>query len=1426
MTSPHANYVLQKLVTQLTWSKGASFVAWELRGDAADLARHRFGCRIFCRLIEFHAAKEGTEDLVEEVLQEAEDLAGIRCPSCVAGHAHVLELHNVLRDEDLAVMWTPRLHLEYLYASPLDVASLDVRAEIEALAQIAHVNLHVRTATTETLAEVGFLGQRRVIWLHGKAGIGKSALLSEFCRFYAMPGDRLFSRTFRGPGDGAGPSEAEAAAGGRATQRGVQVLRVFGLGPEAVLERLRVALAEMPKGGPPTLLALDGVEESLAQRDSKAGELWSFLGEALALSSPLRLLLASREPRYDAPLPGKVVAMEVPPLSREDACLLLARRAHRPLFPRDLDSTCRPGGDPLALSTRRRELLLSGLPGEGLDFGGTAAMKLFLAVLSLAAAEISQEQCRTGVLRKNRAPEQQAWCCALYGLCNTTTVGRRLLGAQAVIQVGADIYDCNEGLDNVRLFDCESGYMNWVHGWSPGKKIWCCQNTNRGCPPTTMTMTATATTTETSTFPGCMMHCTLDNVKVTCEERIHFASVHTFLGEVSPCQMAHDLVLRECGGVCDHCPIRVACLGAANVPTSTPKPTTLPRTTLKSGSSEGKDPFDCQEGLEMWQMVWFPAKQECDRPSPVLAMLLFQGDVMLEGSLVTWKRSSSRAGRRSAGVAKNPLRSSTALQDGSVRKYVDYRLDPAPVWGGDQPEKNFKEYQRNLQLWLVEAEARLPHNLIGKRILDSIPLGSKLSALLAHLTVDEITAENGHKIIVGLIESAHEYLKDHRLEQAFEEAIFRGKRDKGTSLTAFLTSKRAAFAELRKQGLDLLETSAGRHLLGHLILRQGAFSQDQKQRLKVVTNGSIDFKDLELAIQKVFGDKLDDAQHEAPHPHHPRRWRSNAYFDEEGDDADWDDEAAASTCGEFYEEEEDWFEDLIALNDDGSEAQLVFPQELPVVMDEHEAIETFGSGLEEVFYEFQNRLHHGKGRGKGKKGKGGKGKHPARTYGQSAPSHGKGGGGHLEHRRLLQASRNGRGYDRPWQQRQGSRMSLSEIKSKTRCHQCKQIGHWSRECPQKGKMLGSSASSPARSVMSGNSMSTGFFTEPPKLMSGFGQRHLVELGYAESVFDPCLFYLWPNDDEIANGPELQVAGIVLLDVDDFCQGGGLRHQELMSQLRTRLKFGKWKNVHKSSAEYIGRTLTQLENFEIQVSMKRYIQEKLKAVTLDKSRLKDKSSLLSEQEISWLRGVGGSLLWVGKEGRPDVAAACAMSMSWSAGGPTVEHILAANKTVNELKQTPDVVLRIIPIDPACGIWMSIADASMANVDNKSQGGFIMAMADRSILDGQKAAFSINSWKSHRLKRVVKATLGSEALAMDDALAEIEWLRAFWHEVMDPASTVIDVAVIHVSAAALRVKTFWVPGTQMLADPLTKRLGNSALLRKAMSEATYALVRQEP
>ena len=123
------------------------------------------------------------------------------------------------------------------------------------------------------------------------------------------------------------------------------------------------------------------------------------------------------------------------------------------------------------------------------------------------------------------------------------------------------------------------------------------------------------------------------------------------------------------------------------------------------------------------------------------------------------------------------------------------------------PEKNYKDYHKKLRLWMVEAEARIPSNLIGKRIIDSIPLGSKLSALLGSLTVDEICSDDGHRVILKIIEEAHEYLRES-LEQAFDDAIFKGRRDRGTSLTAFLTGKKAAFNELKKQGLDLLASAA------------------------------------------------------------------------------------------------------------------------------------------------------------------------------------------------------------------------------------------------------------------------------------------------------------------------------------------------------------------------------------------------------------------------------------------------------------------------------------------------------------------------------------------------------------------------------------------------------------------------------------------
>jgi len=74
ISSPHANFVIQKAIEILPVTS-ASFVAEELKGHTSEVARHRFGCRILCRLVEHHlGGSSAATQLIDEMLQEAEQL--------------------------------------------------------------------------------------------------------------------------------------------------------------------------------------------------------------------------------------------------------------------------------------------------------------------------------------------------------------------------------------------------------------------------------------------------------------------------------------------------------------------------------------------------------------------------------------------------------------------------------------------------------------------------------------------------------------------------------------------------------------------------------------------------------------------------------------------------------------------------------------------------------------------------------------------------------------------------------------------------------------------------------------------------------------------------------------------------------------------------------------------------------------------------------------------------------------------------------------------------------------------------------------------------------------------------------------------------------------------------------------------------------
>lgn len=87
--SKHANHVVQK-ITEVMPVARAGFVVDELQGLGHEVARHCFGCRVLCRIMEHLSPSDGnTIQLLEEVLAELDELCSHPFGSFVV--RHVLE---------------------------------------------------------------------------------------------------------------------------------------------------------------------------------------------------------------------------------------------------------------------------------------------------------------------------------------------------------------------------------------------------------------------------------------------------------------------------------------------------------------------------------------------------------------------------------------------------------------------------------------------------------------------------------------------------------------------------------------------------------------------------------------------------------------------------------------------------------------------------------------------------------------------------------------------------------------------------------------------------------------------------------------------------------------------------------------------------------------------------------------------------------------------------------------------------------------------------------------------------------------------------------------------------------------------------------------------------------------------------------------
>lgn len=96
MLSKHANYAIAKAVEVMPADR-IGFIPQEILGHGAEVSRHRFGCRLICRILEHHSHKDATSmKLLDEVLEEAPNLCTHAFGSIVMRHflEHGLPAHK------------------------------------------------------------------------------------------------------------------------------------------------------------------------------------------------------------------------------------------------------------------------------------------------------------------------------------------------------------------------------------------------------------------------------------------------------------------------------------------------------------------------------------------------------------------------------------------------------------------------------------------------------------------------------------------------------------------------------------------------------------------------------------------------------------------------------------------------------------------------------------------------------------------------------------------------------------------------------------------------------------------------------------------------------------------------------------------------------------------------------------------------------------------------------------------------------------------------------------------------------------------------------------------------------------------------------------------------------------------------------------
>eukprot|EP00971_Amphidinium_carterae_P145362 2880475-Amphidinium_carterae.1 len=293
---------------------------------------------------------------------------------------------------------------------------------------------------------------------------------------------------------------------------------------------------------------------------------------------------------------------------------------------------------------------------------------------------------------------------------------------------------------------------------------------------------------------------------------------------------------------------------------------------------------------------------------------------------------------------------------------------------------------------------------------------------------------------------------------------------------------------------------------------------------------------------------------------------------------------------------------------------------------------------------------------------------------------------------------------------------------------------------------------------------------------------LVELGWVANPLEQAFFSLHDSTG---------VTGFLLSHVDDLLfTGTGSKFESVMQKLAERVKL-TFKDL---PFVFCGKTVSRSGSGAIHVNQTE-ASLSLESTELPKGASRSNTQELNPEQISELRRIIGSVLWIARQTRPDCLTMVSL-LAQKISRPMVQDLVQANSLVDRMKADATFGLTFHPhvhlccLDTRCpssqelcdspsdeskvddsdslvedspkdgteriaqheqtALFMA-SDAAFANVDNiSSQAGYVVGVKC-------KDHFHVWDCSSYKIKRVCRSTLVAEANALVEAAEYLDYCR---------------------------------------------------------------------